>query len=139
MGRCLQQIVTAAFVAVAVLLPSNGALTAAPPKPNKPTAKPTRPHVKPHPPSKKTYRVQARAPLWRGMAVVSSASAAQAIKNRLVRQGWQAKIRHSKRSDRWAVSARLVHWRTRAVAHNPAAAYRIAYLLMAQGFQARIL
>ena len=139
MRRCIQWIVVSAFLAGALLVSSDRATNAAPPPPKSTTKKPTKPQVKPHPTSKKTFKVQARAPLWRGVAVVSSSNAAHAVKQRLNRQGWQAKVHHNKRTSVYAVSARMVHWHTRAVTHNPAAAQRAALILMAQGFQARII
>jgi len=144
MRRCIQLLIVSAFFGAAALIPSDQGLNAAPP-PSKPTskppakpAKPTKPHVKPHPPSKKTFKVQARAPHWRNVAAVPSHSAATAIKRRLNHQGWQAKIRHTRRGGSYVVSARMVHWHTRAVVRNPAQAHRLAQMLMAQGFQARI-
>jgi hypothetical protein len=138
MKCCLKWAVAAAVLAGVAFLPSDRFMTAAPP--TKPTPKPAaKPAKKPHPPTKKTFKVQARAPQWRGVAVVANQSAAKAIRRNLVHHGWQVKVRHSRRGGAYAVSARMVHWHTRAVVRNPAAAQRAAAMLIAQGFQARII
>jgi hypothetical protein len=137
MVRCVQLLVASAFLSVAVLLPSDQALKAAPPKPKPPTKATFKPPKTTHH-NTRHFKVQSRAPHWRGVAIVANQNVAHSIKRSLNHNGWQVKIRHSKRGGAYAVSARMVHWHTRAVVNNPVAAQRLAYMLMAQGFQARI-